>query len=443
MIGEVDKTTVLSTFSDNKINIIDLFAGIGGFHYAFKNTIKDTNIEYNCSLVSEIDTSAIHVYRNNFNYENDIIDVNKINDHLSKDENVKENVDIVFCGFPCQSFSNAGMRKGFQDENRGKLIFKVIGFVKQYKPKIILLENVKHIVKHDNGRTFKIIIDEFKKLEYITTKDVLKDPLILNPINFNLYQSRERVFIPFVKKDIAKNVNDLGEPKQINNTFEKIKWDKKIIFDDKVDNKYYLKSKKNCSETYRALKAWEEFVKYFISKKKKIPVIWLDEMINKKYKSKSIAINSDWYKNYMNAMNKFYKENKTFIDKWAKKHKVLDFKLRRNKKLEWQAGMDTKFEETYLQLRQSGFRFRKPICFPTLVATVQVPIIHDKKGWRYLTPKENAKLQSFPEEHIIDKNDHQAYKQYGNSINVNVARLVIETFLLKYIKEIYERKRNA
>lgn len=333
------------------------------------------------------------------------------------------------------------MRKGFQDESRGQLIFKVIDFVKLYKPKIILLENVKHIVRHDNGKTFKTIINEFKKLDYITTKNVLNQPLILNPINFNLYQSRERVFIPFVKKDIAKNSNDLGDSNLINKTFEKIKWDKKIIFDDNVDKKYYLKN--NCNETYRALKAWEEFVKHFISKSKKIPVIWVDEMINKKYKSKSIAVNSNWYKNYMNAMNKFYKENQEFIDKWVSKHKILDFKLRRNKKLEWQAGMDTKFEEAYLQLRQSGFRFRRPICFPTLVATVQVPIIHDKKGWRYLTPKENARLQSFPEDHISDKNDHQAYKQYGNSINVNVARLVIETFLLKYIKDIYERKRNA
>ena len=349
--------------------------------------------------------------------------MSKIFDIYDFQESKKEKLDVIFCGFPCQSFSSAGNKKGFEDETRGTLIFKMIEIVKKTKPKIVLLENVKHLVNHNNKKTFNTIIEKFKKLNYITTKK----PLILNPFkDFNMHQNRERVFIPLVSSEIERKLKFLEEDITV------LKSDYNFVFskDENPNKKLYVKKS---DELLKALTAWKEFVEHFKKLNKKIPVIWLDEMCRKNYVSNSNCQNKDWYKNYIKAMKNFYKENKNYIDKWIKKFKPFEWKLRRNRKLEWQAG-NTNFDEAYLQPRQSGLRFRKNLCFPTLVATVQVPLLKDEKGWRLLSTKEVSRLQSFPENHQICENDFQAYKQYGNSINVKVAEWVIDAYLKKYLE---------
>lgn len=374
-------------------------------------------------FVSEVDKYAKEVYVSNFN-EINFEDIFDIYDFEKND--VCEKLNIIFCGFPCQSFSSAGNRKGFDDESRGKMIFKIIEIVKKKNPEIVLLENVKHLVKHNNNKTFEIIKKSFTDLGYITTKE----PLILSPFkDFKIAQNRERVFIPFVSKKIT---NDSWIEQDF--SIQKNKYHMDFIVDKKADKNLYIKKDE---ELNLALIAWKEFVEYFTKKNIKIPVIWLEEMCKENYHTKSKATDKKWFQQYMNSMKKFYEENKQFIDKWIKKHKPFEWKLRRNKKLEWQAG-NTKFDSAYLQPRQSGLRFRKNACFPTLVATVQIPLIKDKKGWRKLSPKEVSRLQSFPENHKICKNTFQAYKQYGNSINVKTAEWVIAAYLGKYLEKLYE-----
>ncbi|MDE6894419.1 MAG: DNA (cytosine-5-)-methyltransferase, partial [Malacoplasma sp.] len=149
-----------------KIYFGDFFAGIGGFHYAFNNVIERNfrnKIKPTCVYVSEIDKFAKEIYSRNFQF-----DISKIFNIHEFQENENKKLDIIFCGFPCQSFSSAGNKKGFEDETRGTLIFKMIEIIKKTKPKIVLLENVKHLVNHDNKKTFNKIIEEFKNLNYIT-----------------------------------------------------------------------------------------------------------------------------------------------------------------------------------------------------------------------------------------------------------------------------------
>jgi DNA (cytosine-5)-methyltransferase 1 len=137
-------------------------------------------------------------------------------------------------------------------------------------------------------------------------------------------------------------------------------------------------------------------------------------------------------------MNDFYKKNKLVIDKWYNKHHPELWKTR-EKKLEWQVGKDCKdIHQAIITLRQSGIRCKKFEKFPTLVAMVQTTIIYDytKKQWRHLTPRESARLQSFPENYKMhnyfcgSQNDFYTYKQFGNSVNLDVVKIV-ETELLE------------
>lgn len=203
---------------------------------------------------------------------------------------------------------------------------------------------------------------------------------------------------------------------------------KKFVFDNPKN------PVKPSIETEKALIAWEEFITYFQSNNKSIPVIYLDEMILNQIDQKKYQ-KFNWYRKYVDKMKFFYLENKEFIDQWISKNNVKEWKNKKNKKLEWQAG-NTSFRKAYLQIRQSGLRFRKNNLFPTLVATVQTPLIYTKKhGWRYLTTNEARKLQNFPNNHKIEKNNFQSFKQFGNAVNVYVTMYVIYSYLKPFIEE--------
>ena len=398
------------------IRFVDLFAGIGGFHLALKKYLKDINkklttkIKAECVLVSEIDQNAIAVYIDNFKYQKPILNIRDI------DEKTIPDFDILFAGFPCQAFSGAGKKQGFKDKTRGTLFFDILRIIKHKKPPFLLLENVKHLTRHDGGQTWKVIASNLQKCGYIITKE----PMILSPHYFGIPQNRERVFIPAIRKDLLPSKKpylnlDLDQYKKVKrfNIITKNKVDKKYLVDPYVTN---------------AFKAWEEFlqnVKFLPNRT--LPVIWIDDL-----NSKPIPLNiSAWRAKYLKDMRLIYKLNQEFINQWKKKYQVNKFK-KREKKFEWQAGKKYKsLKQVFIQLRQSGIRCKKPDFFPTLVAMVQVPIIYDQKwqNYRYLTPREMSFLQSFPKTFKISANDYEAYKQFGNSINVDVAYYVLKEML--------------
>lgn len=382
------------------INFVDLFSGIGGFHFAFSEFCKENNYKAKCVLTSEIDKSAIENYSNNFNIGiNEIIDIKKI-DYNS----FEERVDVLFAGFPCQTFSKAGQQLGFLDKVKGTLFFDILKMIDEKLPKIVLLENVKHLINHDEGKTYKIIIDSLKERGYI----VNGSPLSISPKQIGIPQDRPRVYIPAIHNSIMKNRNHLDikvSKKEINeNTYKK-------YLEKKIDDKYLISYDKQM-----LFSVWGEFVDHFISKGHMIPVIWLDDMLSK---NKINPLFPAWKIKHIENMRNFYNIDKIFIDFWFKKNKLI-FDQKWKKKLEWQAGLEYSFNKSFIQLRPSGIRCRRPNTFPSLVAMVQIPIIKHKNTWRKLTPRETANLQSFPQHHKITKIDSQAYKQYGNAVNVDV-----------------------
>jgi DNA (cytosine-5)-methyltransferase 1 len=134
-----------------------------------------------CVGYSEIDKHAIQIYEKHFNHKN-YGDIKKINPKQLP------NFDVLVGGFPCQAFSIAGKRKGFED-TRGTLFFDIARILRSKKPRLLLLENVKGLLSHDNGDTFKVIISTLAKLGYDIQWQVL------NSKNFGVPQNRERVFI--------------------------------------------------------------------------------------------------------------------------------------------------------------------------------------------------------------------------------------------------------
>ena len=161
------------------IRIIDLFAGIGGMRLGFEQAYRK-NIE--CVFSSEWDKFAVQTYAANFNGEEPRGDITKIPSKSIPDH------DILLAGFPCQPFSQAGLKRGFVD-TRGTLFFEIEKILIKKKPQAFLLENVKHLKGHDNGRTFKVIMQHLEAADY---KIFVKT---LNAKDFGVPHNRQRVFI--------------------------------------------------------------------------------------------------------------------------------------------------------------------------------------------------------------------------------------------------------
>ena len=164
------------------IKYIDLCSGIGGFRVALERfQEKQKNIKFKCVLSADIKDDAIRTYNLNFkesNKKHDIFDITEIDDDF----------DLLCAGFPCQPFSSAGHKKGF-DDDRGCIIFKIIDICKKYKPKFVILENVSNLIILENGNPLRKICDEFKNIDYFVSYKKL------NAIDFGVPQNRERVFI--------------------------------------------------------------------------------------------------------------------------------------------------------------------------------------------------------------------------------------------------------
>ncbi len=177
-----------------KYTMIDLFAGIGGTRLGFQLTG-----DVKCVFSSEWDKFSIKTYKANFG-EQPEGDITKINESDIVDH------DILVGGFPCQAFSQAGLKKGFED-TRGTLFFDIARILKKKRPKAFLLENVKNLRSHDKGKTFKIIINTLKELDYEVYTHIFKAR------DFGCPQNRERIYIVGFNKKIIKNADKFNFPK--------------------------------------------------------------------------------------------------------------------------------------------------------------------------------------------------------------------------------------
>lgn len=204
-----------------KNRVASLFCGVGGIDLAFEN------VGFHTVYANDIDKFACQTFSSNFKTDLYCGDVKQVNTPFIPD------FDCLIAGFPCQAFSVAGYRKGFED-TRGTLFFEIARILKERKPEAILLENVKNLVSHDNGKTFDVIIKTLQDLGYFVRY------MVLNACEYgNIPQNRERIYIVGFLDQEKANRFYFPQPQQLTTKLCDV-----IDFENKVEDKYYYTESK-------------------------------------------------------------------------------------------------------------------------------------------------------------------------------------------------------
>lgn len=411
---------------------IDLFCGIGGFHQAM------TPLGGKCVFASDINEQCREVYKKNFAPNDEFVVYGDINKAIK--EKVIPEFEVLCGGFPCQTFSKAGNQNGFEivekengeKDERGQLFYRIIDILKEHPEcKYVVLENVRNLAdKKDN---WEIICNELKEQGFIITEE----PIIESPHNFGVPQVRERVFILGLRREafdgrktLSKGYltrDELGIDEKVNKCPVKGNCLPSVI-DKNVQPKYFV-----TDEIEKLLEAWEEFranVEGLCSP------FWLHKAgvgiydREQYYHDKDIGYQDmpDWKKVMVMRSRNMYEKNYEFIDAWIKKYDMQS-KILIQQKFEWNCGKDCQsIKDGIIQIRQSGVRVKRPNYFPSLVAMNNTPIIWDEevRKFRYFTPKESAKLQSFKTDYKFSDSDVVTYRQLGNSVNVKLVKMFAE-----------------
>ncbi len=379
-----------------KFKFIDLFCGIGGFHQAM------SRLGGQCVYACDIDEDCRKTYEANYGIRPDR-DITKV------DASKIPAYDVLCAGFPCQAFSKAGKRLGFQDETKGTLFFDVERIMQHTKPQYALLENVRNLAFHDDGNTWRH--QHLVAIGY----NVLCKPVIFSPHYIGIPQHRERVYIMCIRKDIGELPDFFWNSDKL----PKCRIDDIMQVDsDIADLDRYRLSEDKIS----LLNLWDEFVHNI--KGSKLPgfPVW-SEYLKPIDPMENMSEYPKWKINFIQKNNQLYLENKNFIDDWlprARKHPLF---FGAKAKLEWQAGQykNPSLWDNILQFRPSGIRVKPGTYFPALVAITQTSIVGSRK--RFLTLRECARLQSFPDTFHPDVIEAQAYKQFGNAVNVETVKI--------------------
>ena len=201
-----------------KFKVVSLFAGIGGFDIGFENA------GFEIVWANDFDKYAVETYKANVGKH--IV----LGDIRTEKENIPEH-DILVGGFPCQPFSTFGKLQGFKDEERGGLFFEIKDILEKHKTKVVVLENVKNLVNHDRGETFKRILTELDSLGYDCYYQVL------NSADYGIPQRRNRIFIVgFLRGSFKEEKFIFPEKKELKVTTQD-------LLDKNVDKKYFLTRK--------------------------------------------------------------------------------------------------------------------------------------------------------------------------------------------------------
>ncbi len=440
---------------------VDLFAGLGGFHKALEA------LGCVCVFASELKEDLQKLYHINYpttRIEGDItkIDPKEIPTH-----------DILCAGFPCQPFSQAGKRQGFNDEKeRGNLFNYICDILEVHKPRYVILENVANLKGHDNGNTWETISNKLNDLGY-SVKDE-----IISPHQFGIPQHRKRIYIVCQRKEYG-TLENFEFPKGK----KKVKCDINSIIDEKDTNITPLKP-----ETHEQLAVWQEFIDHVIANGDTLPgfPIWamefgadydykdrapafqpISELNGKKGKLGKIIHGYTkeeclsqlpnyaqtkrsekfpiWKIRYIEQNRAFYERHKSWLDGWLLKVKDYD---NSHLKIEWNCGkkVEPTIEDKIVQFRASGIRIKLPTFSPALnlVGTqtpifpwIEIPESIRKEGeptkGRYMTLKEAAAIQGMQD--LKFGNDEyqlplsRCYEALGNAVNVELVKKVAKKLL--------------
>ena len=404
------------------IRYIDLFAGVGGIRLGATQALAKKHIDSECVLSSEIDEKACETYNLNFNEipQGDIKTITDI-----------EPFDFLLAGFPCQPFSYAGKRQGFGD-TRGTLFFEIERILGKYQPKAFLLENVRGLYTHDEGRTFETIINKLHELGYGTYD------LLLNSSDFGVPQNRVRLYILGILGATPKMTLKTNLGASDSHAYKKN--EKKLrtvgdILETNVDEKYY------CSPTFeeqlrsvigedlsklhgyrlidyrggQSLHSWELGKKGKCTKQE---IKFMNLLIQNRRKP-IFGKQQDGKKLTLDQIKTFYTDD-DILDVIAS--------LKEKGYLKEENG---KFNPVCGNMSFEVFKFLDPSSISITLTSSdsnRLGVIQNNRP-RRITPRECARLQGFPDTFVVNPTDASAYKQFGNSVSVPVIEAVVNDFL--------------
>jgi DNA (cytosine-5)-methyltransferase 1 len=426
------------------------FSGVGSPEQALNNLVKagaeidNKPLEIEIEFACEIDKYAKQTYLKNFKPKLFATDITTL------DMTDLPYVDLLVFGFPCQAFSMAGKRQGFED-TRGTLFYDALRYLKEHRPRYFIAENVKGLLSHDNNKTFQTIIDCLAKTTNYQMSLMPFDNLdyhihykVLNTKHFGLPQNRERIFIIGIRDDEDNNFNfpkeiplelKLKDVLQDNldyfklidgfNSYDKIKYvDNEIVgtltehqsrsgitngfkietnFSNKVDKKYYLSE-----ENIEKLKEY-----------------------NKRNKEKGNGFSAKFH-NPENEVMSALKIGGAGADDLIEVDEKYYLSEEQQKRLLDRTDVDIENvdEPTCFDVYNKKLVKDTSICLtePHHNNLRLVPETKDK-NIRRLTPIECERLQGFPDNFTEGVSDTQRYKQMGNTITVNVIELIIKNLI--------------
>ncbi len=415
-----------------EFSFVDLFCGIGGFHQALASNGGK------CVFACDIDEQCRRVYSQNFCPNNEFHVEGDIRESL-KNKSIPS-FQFLCAGFPCQTFSKAGNRNGFtvtkradgKNDERGQLFFRIIDILKEHPEcKFILLENVRNLA--DNKDNWAVICRELKSLGFI----ISEDPIIESPHHFGVPQIRERVYILGIRKTHLDKRRSLPLGYI---TRETIHLDEYIqqspsnasciesILDSSTSSRYFVSD-----DISDVLMAWEELRTNTEGISHPFWLRYAGIGIKDRaafYKSVSFKEMPLWKQKLVYRMREYYERNAPFIDNWVTRHNMLE-RIQLHQKFEWNSGDEYTMKDCIIQIRQSGVRVKRPNSFPSLVAMNNTAIIWDSRlnHYRYLSPKECSKLQSFEEDYLFSESDTTTYRQLGNSVNVKILSILAKELI--------------
>ena len=427
---------------NKKVKFIDLFAGMGGLRIGFEKAFQSRGFQTECIMTSEIKNHAIEALKYNFEHHRFVGDITKVN------EKEIEDFDFLLAGFPCQPFSSAGNRLGF-DDTRGTLFFDVARILREKKPYGFLLENVEGLVTHDNGKTLETILNVLKELDYKVNWKLLDSK------DFGVAQSRRRIYIvgtknhkvnldDFEKKSaILEDILQVGL-KTVDSHFTR------CLFSHYKPEELYGKAIKDKRGGKDNIHSWDIGLKGEVNEEQKKLLEQLFKERRKKKWAKEIGIK------WMDGMPLTLSQIKTFNNTNNIKDLLNDLVRKGYLKLEHPKEEmeivrsdgsvvkkripDESKEMGYnIVAGKLSFEFTKILnpkgIAPTLVAmdVSKVGVI-DNGGLRNLSLREGLRLFGYPEEYSLDclANVSDGFDLLGNTVVINVVEEVVKRIVNTY-----------
>lgn len=430
------------------LRFVDLFAGLGGFHLAFRR------LGHECVFVSEIDEELRQLYLKNFPDAHGIVhgDIREFRDKVPPH-------DILCAGFPCQPFSKSGTQDGMRDRTRGTLFNDILRILAKHRPHYVILENVGNFERHDGGRTWRIVRGSLDELGYEVrgTEHVASGGHgLISPHHLGYPHTRERFFI------VASLSKLPPDP------FPRANGALKVGLRDIVEARSEL-SRKDLRETalsehrVRCVEHWNKLLRR-IPERVPLPSfpIWGDE-IGASYPFEdgtpwAFSSVELWYhlrhrgasaltskrellrllpsyartreRRFPRWKIEFIRQNRAWFrsiarytsSRWIEDLQSFAPSLR---KLEWNCqGEERDLWKCVLQFRPSGLRAKRYTSCPALIAmtTTQIPILGPKR--RFITRVEGLRLQGFPDHHALPKARERTFQALGNAVHVGVVKAI-------------------